>query len=251
MSDLTGKRIVVTGGTRGVGLETVRLLAQQVAQVAFTGRTAQAVERALDQLGHPANVTGHACDVRDTAAMAAVIAEGCDVLVNNAALGGGFATLHETPPDEIAECIEVNLIAAIQTAQLAITRMLESGGGTIINISSGLAMRAFPRMGNYCITKAGLNMATRAIDVEYRDSGIRTFGFQPGVVDTDMQAGLQNSGLPREMLPPADKMLPPEDPAQVIAFLCTSGADPFIGQELAIYSPELQDAMGVSGKWVY
>lgn len=249
VADLTGKRAVVTGGSRGIGLETVRLLSAQGAQVSFTGRSKKGVEKALDQLGHPANVTGHACDVRDTAAMAAIIAEGCDILVNNAAIGGGFAQLHTTPPADIAECIEINVVAAMQVAQLALAQMLQSGGGTIINISSGVAMRAVPQMGVYCVSKAALIMVTRSIDVEYGAHGVRAFGFQPGIVDTDMQAGLQNSDLSKDILPPADKLLPPEGPAEVIAFLCTPKADQFIGQEFAIYSPELQEAMGVPGKW--
>lgn len=249
MTKLAGSRALVTGGTRGMGLEAVRLLAAQGAVVAFTGRSEGSVERALDQLGRPANVSGHACDVRDREAMAAIIAGGCDILINNAALSGRVAMLHLMQPDEIAEVIEVNLVAAIHVAQMAIAKMLESGGGTIINVSSGLAMRASPQTGIYSISKAGLHMATRAIDVEYRASGIRTFGFQPGIVDTDMQADLQNSGLPKEILPPADRLLPPEAPAEVMAFLCTPAADPFIGQEFAIYSPELQEAMGVPGKW--
>lgn len=249
MGKLAGKTVVLTGGTRGLGLEAVRLLANEGATVHFTGRSISHVNRALKELGRPDQIIGHACDVRDSARMTALMATGCDILVNNAAVGGPTGFLHEVAEEKIDECLKINLIAALQVARLAIPGMLQRGGGTIINVSSGAAVRALPKMATYCISKAGLAMATAAIHAEYAGQGIRSFGFQPGIVDTDMQTGLQNSGLSKDILPPADKLLAPEDPAQVIAFLCTPEADVFAGREFSIYDQDLQCAMGVSGKW--
>ena len=247
MGKLAGKKIVVTGGTRGVGFELVRLLAAQDAEIVLTGRKVAGVERALESLGRPANVTGHAADVCNEGAMATIIGSGCDILVNNAAVGGPFTLIHESAPEAIRHCLEIDLVAPLLAARLAVIGMLESGGGTIVNVSSGAAKAAVPRAGPYCIAKAGLLTATRCLHAEYGDSGIRVFGFAPGIVDTDMQAELQASGLPKETLPPADKLLAPEQPAQVIAWLCAEeAADRFLGDDVDIYDPELQVAAGLS-----
>lgn len=242
MAVLAGKRAVVTGGTRGMGQEIVRLLAAAGASVAFTGRSISGVDRAMAALGHPAGVTGHACDVRDLDAMDKVLAPGCDILVNNAALSGGFSLLHETPSNEVADCIEVNLTAPLQLARRAVKQMLEAGGGTIVNVSSGAAEHALPQAGPYCISKAGLAMATRCIHAEYAAQGIRCFGFQPGIVDTDMQTDLQSSGLPPEMLPPLDVMVQPDEPARAIAWLCTPESGAFVGREFSVYDDDLRRA---------
>ena len=245
MTGPASRRIVITGGTRGLGLEIVRLLAANGDELIFTGRSIASVDRALDALGRPAHVTGHACDVRDDGAMTAIMAGGCDVLINNAAVSGGFAPLHETPANVISECLEINLTAALTLSRLAVQHMLAAGGGTIINVSSGAGFHAVPRAGPYCISKAGLAMATRCIHAEYGDQNIRSFGFQPGVVDTEMQAELQSSGLPPALLPPLDIMVQPQEPARAIAWLCGDGSDDFIGREFSIYDEDLRTAAGL------
>lgn len=242
MGDLAGKRAVVTGGTRGMGREIVRLLAEAGATVAFTGRSISGVDRAMQALSHPAGVTGHACDVRNLDAMAKVMAPGCDILVNNAALSGSFEPLHEAHEKDIAECLEVNLTAPVVLTQMALRHMLKAGGGTVVNISSGAAVHAIAQAGPYCISKAGLAMATQCLHAEYADKGIRAFGFQPGIVDTDMQRELQESGLPADQLPPLDIMVQPEEPARVVAWLCGPDAEEFIGREFSVYDEDLRKA---------
>lgn len=246
MSHLSGKRAVVTGGTRGIGLEVVRKLRAAGAEVAFTGRKISSVDRALDALGRPPGVTGHAVDVREDGKMAIIVATGCDILVNNAATGGPIAPLHEAAPTHVEECLLVGAVAPVLIARVALAQMVKAGGGTIVNVSSGAAERALPQMTAYCTAKAALAMATRAIHADYGDKGVRVFGFQPGIVDTDMQAALQNSGLPAHLLPPADKLLAPEPPAAMIAWLCTPDAERFAGREISIYDADLQDASGIS-----
>lgn len=246
MSHLAGKRAVVTGGTRGIGLEVVRKLHAAGAEVAFTGRKISTVERALDSLGRPRGVTGHAVDVREDGKMAIIVATGCDILINNAATGGPIAPLHETAPTHVEECLQVDAIAPLLMARLALTQMVKAGGGTIVNVSSGAAERALPQLTAYCTAKAALAMATRGIHAEYSDKGVRVFGFQPGIVDTDMQHALQNSGLPAHLPPPADKLLPPEQPAAMIAWLCTPEAESFAGREISIYDADLQELSGIS-----
>jgi NAD(P)-dependent dehydrogenase (short-subunit alcohol dehydrogenase family) len=88
-------------------------------------------------------------------------------------------------------------------------------------------------------------MATQGLHVEYADQGIRCFGFQPGIVDTDMQAELQNSGLPPELLPPLDIMVQPEEVARAVAWLCGSDSNAFVGREFSIYDPDFRKAAGL------
>lgn len=242
MQELSGKRAIVTGGTRGIGLATVRQLAEAGAEVAFTGTSQAGVDAALAQLGDLA-VTGHVCDVRDAQGMRTLLASGCDILVNNAALAEPNGLLHEVDDAELRTLLEVTLIAAIEWARHAAARMAASGGGTIVNLSSGAALRPVPNMLPYCIAKAGLAMASKGLHAELAERGVRVFSFGPGVVDTDMQTAARESGLFGDILPTdRSQLLPPDAPAKVIRWLCSHG-DGFAGIDLSIRDEELQQAM--------
>jgi NAD(P)-dependent dehydrogenase (short-subunit alcohol dehydrogenase family) len=125
-------------------------------------------------------------------------------------------------------------VAAFHAVQLAIPRMVERGGGTIVNLSSGAARNAMEGWSAYCAGKAGLAMLTQCIAKEFGDQGLRAFGFAPGVVDTEMQVRIRASGInPVSQLPRAS-LLPPDQPGWAIAWLCTPEADPLAGQEVDI-----------------
>ena len=241
---LTGKKALVTGGNRGIGLATVRALAETGAEVHFTARSAANIAAAQRDLGET-KATGHLANMTDHDAMATLLDQGFDILVNNAAIIGPIGCILDVSAEDWATNIDINLTSAFHATQRALAHMVAKGSGTIINISSGAAHRPQEGWSAYCAGKAGLAMLTRSIHMEYGDQGIRVFGFAPGVVDTDMQGSIRASGINPVSKLPRTSLAPSEEPARAIAWLCTPAADALAGQELDVRAPDLRSAAGL------
>src|SRR4029434_9648836 len=105
---------------------------------------------------------------------------------------------------------QINLIGAYNVVRAVLDDMSKSGGGTIINVSSGAAYRPLEGWSAYCAGKAGLAMLTRSIELETKGKGVRVFGFSPGTIDTEMQVKIRASGMnmisqiPRANLSPVE-----------------------------------------------
>ncbi|WP_333815523.1 SDR family NAD(P)-dependent oxidoreductase [Tabrizicola sp.] len=241
---LTGKTALVTGGNRGIGLATVRALAEAGAEVHFTARSAPNLTAARRDLGET-QATGHLANMTDRIAMATLLDQGFDILVNNAAVIAPIGRILDIPAEDWATSIDINLTSAFHATQRVLAHMVARGGGTIVNISSGAAHRPQEGWSAYCAGKAGLAMLTRSIHLEYGAQGIRIFGFAPGVVDTDMQVAIRASGINPVSKLPRESLAPASEPARAIAWLCTPAADPLAGQELDVRNPELRAASGL------
>ena len=238
MADLSGKRALVTGGSRGIGAAAVRELAARGAEVVYTCRTA-------DGLGAAGAGRGVVCDATDHAGIAALLSEGFDILVNNAGVIGPIGRIEDVVPADWGANIAVNLTGAYAAIHAAIRMMVPRGAGTIINLSSGAARRPLEGWSAYCAGKAGLAMLTRAVHLELASQGIRVFGFAPGVVDTDMQGQIRASGINDVSRLPRASLAPAEETARAIAWLCTPAADALAGQELDVRDPALRAAAGL------
>lgn len=241
---LDGKTALVTGGNRGIGLATVRALAKAGATVHFTARSAANIAAAQRELG-PTRATGHHVNMTDRLAMTTLMEQPFDILINNAAVIAPIGRVLDVSVEDWASSIDINLTSAFHAIQLAIRQMVAKGGGTIVNISSGAAHRPQEGWSAYCAGKAGLAMLTRSVHMEYGDQGIRIFGFAPGVVDTDMQGAIRASGINPVSKLPRESLAPAQEPATVIAWLCTPAADALAGQELDIRAPDLRAAAGL------
>jgi NAD(P)-dependent dehydrogenase (short-subunit alcohol dehydrogenase family) len=239
---LSGQTALVTGGARGIGLATVRALADLGATVTFTARSAESLATA----DVPASAQGVICDITDRDRLAQVMAPGFDILVNNAAVIAPIGRIADLTTEAFSANIETNLVAQFDAIRLALPHMRARGRGTIVNISSGAAHRPQEGWAAYCAGKAGLAMLTRSVHLEYGAEGIRVFGLAPGVVDTDMQGAIRASGInPVSQLPRAS-LAPADQPARAVAWLCTPAADALAGQELDIRAPELRAAVGLA-----
>jgi NAD(P)-dependent dehydrogenase (short-subunit alcohol dehydrogenase family) len=157
-----------------------------------------------------------------------------DGIVNNAGQIDPIGKLAETDPAVWRKALEVNLLGAYHVARAAIPAMTAAKRGLVLNISTGAAHQARLGWSAYCSTKAGLYMLTRAIATEYAEEGILAIGFQPGVVDTDMQSRIRSSGineiskLRREDLAPADRA------GRAIAWLCRDAPSQFNGTDTVL-----------------
>jgi NAD(P)-dependent dehydrogenase (short-subunit alcohol dehydrogenase family) len=241
---LSGKTVLVTGGNRGIGLATVRALAEAGADVHFTARSAQNLAAARRDLGD-VRATSHLANMTDRIAMATLLDHGFDILINNAAVIAPIGRILDISSEDWAQSIDINLTSVFHSTQRALGHMVAKGGGTIVNISSGAAHRPQEGWSAYCAGKAGLAMLTRSVHLEYGKDGIRIFGFAPGVVDTDMQGAIRASGInPVSKIPRAD-LAAADQPARAIAWLCTPAADALAGQELDVRNPDLRAAAGL------
>ncbi|MGR3291120.1 MAG: SDR family NAD(P)-dependent oxidoreductase [Paracoccaceae bacterium] len=240
--ELNGKTALVTGGNRGIGLATVNALAETGAQVTFTGRSDRTVAEGLSGLS---GVEGVVCDSTDRDGMAELLARGFDILINNAGIITPIGRLDEVAIYDWARNIEVNLVSAFFVVQQAAIVMQKSGGGTIINLSSGAAHNAMEGWSAFCAGKAGLAMVTKSIHKEMGGKGIRIFGFAPGIVDTKMQGSIRASGINPVSQLRREDLAPAHEPAQAMAWLCTPAAAYLAGQELDIRQEELRRACGL------
>lgn len=196
---------VVTGAAQGLGLETVRELAETGMQVVLTARRQARIDAALAELGNPANVEGHPLDVADQASVDALFswlerAHGrIDVLVNNAGriYGGYGAHIAETDPAAIIEAIDNNALGAYRMIRKALPLMNENGYGRIVNVSSG--MGALTDMGGgaipYRLSKTALNAVTRIAGAEARGN-VKINVVCPGWVRTEMGGSGANRTIP-------------------------------------------------------
>jgi 3-oxoacyl-[acyl-carrier protein] reductase len=250
MGSLDGKVIIVTGASRGIGAAASAALVEAGATVVMAARDGKLTRDVARSIGGP--VVVRRCDVTDYAAFAALVAEmkdrfgRLDGLINNAGVIEPIATIAESDPAAWAHNIAVNLTGAYHAIRAVLPGMLAAGGGTIVNVSSGAAIRPLEGWSAYCSAKAGLHMLTRAIALETAGKGIRVFGFQPGTTDTDMQVLIRASGVnPVSQIPRAD-LTPVAHPAAAIVYLCTAAADDLHGQDFSLRDEPFRIRLGLA-----
>ena len=244
---LNGQTALVTGGSRGIGLAVAKELLGAGANVMITARTG--IEEALATLG--GNAAGVVCDVADYAQAEAAVAAtvetfgGLSILINNAGVIDPIGLVAESDPARWAQNININLTGAYHMARAVLPGMIAAGGGAIVNVSSGAAHRPLEGWSAYCSGKAGVAMLTRALHLETNGQGIRTFGFAPGTVDTDMQVKIRASGINMISQIPRENLGGVQPPARIIAYLASADAADLSGEELAISDNALRGRAGL------
>ncbi len=247
---LTGRTVLITGASRGIGSAAARAFAEAGARVALTARSGDALDALASELGEGA--VALPCDVSDYAAVEAAVAEvtarfgGIDVLVNNAAVIEPITPLAEADPAAFARAADINLTGVFNGMRAVLPGMLAAGGGSLLTVSSGAAHRPMEGWAAYCATKAGAAMLTRSVDMEYRGRGIRAMGLSPGTVATQMQRDIRASGInPVSQIDWSDHV-PPEWPARALVWMATAGADDWLGEEISLRDPEILERLGLS-----
>lgn len=191
--EIPGKVALVTGGGRGIGAATARLLARAGAAVAvldLDGEHAKGTVAAIREAGGRAEAW--TCDVTDAEAVEQAIGEaigklgGLDILVNNAGRAARIPAT-ELPLVEWQHVIDLNLSAVFVCARTAARHMKANGGGTVINIASimGLSGGIFPNA-SYQASKGGVVNLTKALALEWAQFGIRVNAVAPTFVRTDL-----------------------------------------------------------------
>ena len=246
----SGKTVLITGASQGIGSATAQHLASLGANVVLTARSADALEQLAAQIGPQAKAI--ACDVSDydqvKAAVDLALAHfgSLDILVNNAGLLAPVHRLLDCAPADWDKVIDVNVKGVFYMMHAALPIMIGQGGGTIINISSGAAYGVLEGWSHYCASKAAVLQLTRSGHEEYGDQGIICLGLSPGTVATEMQVLIKASGInPVSQLEVTDH-IPTSDVAQAVAFLCGSAGAKYVGEDFHLKSPESRAAIGLA-----
>ncbi|SDI63579.1 SDR family oxidoreductase [Aliiruegeria lutimaris] len=249
MTDMTGKVVLITGASRGIGAAAARVFARAGAKVALVSRSRDELATLAGEIGEAALAIP--CEISrywevEAAVQATASTFGrLDVLINNAGVIDPIIHLAEADPESWGQAIDVNLKGVFHGMRAVLPVMLSQGGGTVITISSGAAHGPVEAWSSYCASKAGAAMLTRSLDKEYAQAGIRAMGLSPGTVATEMQRVIKSSGInPVSKLEWSDH-IPPEWPAEALLWMCGVDADEFIGQEISLRDESIRRRVGV------
>ena len=189
-SDLTGKVVVITGASMGIGEAMSKLFADHGASVVMLSRDTARVEAARLRVGHADRTLALACDVRNREEIDRVIGltmhhySRIDVWINNAG-HGILDSVSDVDMPACRETFDTNLFGAIEAMQAVIPVMKQQGSGAIVNISSVAGHIPVPFMAIYSATKFALNAVGKAARIELRPFGINVLTVCPGYVRTD------------------------------------------------------------------
>lgn len=198
MANLTGKNAFITGGGSGIGLACAEYFAARGANVLIMGRNEEKLSKAAEALksSYPdVSIQTYAGDVSvedDVAAAVSKAGETLDIAVANAGTGG-LSPIMATEASNWDDIMQTNLSGTFYTIKHAGRAMAKNGGGAICAISSIAGVRTHRFMGPYCVSKAGIDMLVRNSADELGVANIRVNSVCPGLVDTEIAAGLMTT----------------------------------------------------------
>jgi NAD(P)-dependent dehydrogenase (short-subunit alcohol dehydrogenase family) len=245
MGELSGKVAIITGASAGIGRATALAVAQEGAAVVVADVDVERGERTARDI---ADKGGRArfvrTDVTDDASVAALVDEvvaafgGLDLAFNNAGIEGTPAITHECTPENWQRTLAVNLTGVWSCMRHEIPRMLERGGGSIVNCASVAGLVGFTSIPAYVASKHGVVGLTRTAALEYAERGIRVNAVCPGVIDTEMverfTGGQPEAEAAMLATEPIGRLGRPEEIADAVVWLCSNRSSFVTGQALAV-----------------
>jgi NAD(P)-dependent dehydrogenase (short-subunit alcohol dehydrogenase family) len=241
---LSGRRALVTGASRGIGLAIAVGLADRGAAVVITGRKAEALETAAALLrSKGAQVFPEVCHQGEPESINSLFARldqkgfQADIAVINAATNPTYGPLLETELAAWQKILDVNLTGAWLTAREAAQRMVAMGKGTLIFMASLSGLDPFPGLGAYSVSKAGLIGLTKALAKELAPAGVRVNAIAPGLIETRFSAALfeNQEAYQRVMaMTPLGRHGQPGDVVGAATFLASEASAYMTGQVLVV-----------------
>jgi len=236
------KVAIVTGGSRGIGLEIARALVHRLDMtVVIVDIVAEQIENLAATFGDGAeHVDGRVLDVTDSAGFTKLVEDVAeqyghiDVLVNNAGITRDGLVLRMSDAD-FEDVIRINLTSAFYGSRAVAKYMVRQRGGAIVNISSFAGVAGNPGQANYSASKAGMLGLTKTLAKELAVKNVRCNAVAPGFIKTDMTDKLSDKQKEAAMqFIPLRRMGLPEDIARAVVFLASEDSDYVTGQVLCV-----------------
>jgi len=238
---LSGKIALVTGGSRGIGFATAKILSENGATVIITAKNSERLKKSTLEIP---NSIGIVADIRNKDNVKNVINKiiekfgKLDILVNNAGIFPKIKQLHEIDEDDWNEVLDVNLTGQFRFTKEAIPH-LQKTSGSIINISSDAGLKAYQGFNAdaYSASKAALILLTKCWALEYAKNKIRVNCICPGVVDTDMTKPFLKTQKDREFMDsehPIGRIGQPEEVAKAVMYFASDDSSWTTGAILTI-----------------
>jgi NAD(P)-dependent dehydrogenase (short-subunit alcohol dehydrogenase family) len=234
MNDLLGRRAIVSGAARGIGLAIASRLVEGGARVAIADLDADGASRAAADLSNGS--IGIACDVRSDADVNTAVDTtveafgGLDILINNAGIEIA-KPITELTSEEFSRILDINVTGTFRFTKAAIPALAASGAGAIVNLSSVAGTAGGPLLAAYCASKGAVLRFTESAAIELRQAGIRVNAVCPGLIQTEMADRLAS---PIEAIAPIpfDELITlkqgrfgtPAEVAETVAFLASDDA---------------------------
>ena len=218
-SGLSGCRVLVTGGTRGIGYAIANAFLEQGAEVHITG-TAEKGQGPLDSIYH-------SCDFTHTGSLENLCDSlknlGINVLINNAGINktGAFA---ELSPEDFLSIQQVNLYSALRLIQAVLPGMMSKSWGRIVNITSIFSIVSKEFRAPYSASKFGMDGMTASLAAEVAESGVLVNSVAPGFIDTELTRKVLGEDGMREIVEkvPIRRMGKPEEVARLVLWLASN-----------------------------
>jgi NAD(P)-dependent dehydrogenase (short-subunit alcohol dehydrogenase family) len=230
--DFTGKVAFVTGAGSGIGRATALAFADAGAAVAVVDISEAGMNATADVItSRGGKALAVRCDVTKSAEIKAALDKTVaafgrlDFAFNNAGIEQPGNTIVDIPEEVLDRVLDVNLKSVFLCMKHQIPLMLQTGGGSIVNTSSGAGVLAIRQQGAYCASKFGVTVASKVAALEFADQGIRVNALCPGITDTPMIArytGDTEEGRARIIAQePVGRMGRPEEMAATVLYLCS------------------------------
>ena len=237
MNDLKNKKVIITGGSRGIGLSVLSKIYEQGAEILTIGSNLSNLENLkknfpnikIEQLNlkNPNEVLNQFQKFIENLG-------GLDILINNAGITKDNLTLR-MKEEEWKDVIDVNLNSVFFTCQIAIKAMIKNKSGCIVNITSIVGHTGNAGQANYTASKAGVVAMTKSLAKEYAKKNIRVNCVSPGFISTDMTKDLKEE-YKNELLKniPINRFGTGEDIANAVIFLCSSNSSYITGETIHV-----------------
>jgi NAD(P)-dependent dehydrogenase (short-subunit alcohol dehydrogenase family) len=243
---MTGKTVLITGASRGIGAAAARAFAAVGANVVLAARSSHQINALAEEIGDSALAIP--CDVSQYDQVSATVDRavetfgGLDFLINNAGIIDPIAPLEKSTPEDWGKVIDINVKGVYHGLRAAIPVM--KSGGVIVNISSGAAGGNLEGWSHYNASKAAVLSLTKTAENETPDA-IRVVGLSPGTVATDMQSVIKESGVNVVSKLDWSVHIPAEWVGKALVWLCGEDASEFRGDDVSLRDEDIRRRVGL------